>query len=142
MLVASILDIGAAANTFFVGALGKWVWIQEKLRLVDAARGGWEHMIRDELAKPFYPLMRFSGPMLTVLLFAIVVLMFTPNQGNEEQPPESIVLTRGAGFAAFLMFGLLGASFGPDGRVLHILVWGAYGYASLCIAAGRPATRT
>lgn len=73
VITASIVDLRIVANQSFITTLGEWVRRYEELLLGSEARGlGWEAFLADRLLSArFYPALRMSGQILTVLLFWI-----------------------------------------------------------------------
>jgi hypothetical protein len=134
VLIAAVLDVRAQFNVAFIAELGNWAFLQETRSLgIGPNALGWEHHLGAMLGASFYPIIRLSGTLLTVVLFAVAIALFVPAQPKEPPLEQTDRLCLGAGFAAFVMFALISKSFQPAFLLAtaHAIAWAGLGYLSL-----------
>lgn len=102
-----MVDLRIRANQSFIATLGGWVRQYEELRLGPAAFLGWEAFLADELlSRAYYPALRVSGQVLTVVLFGVTASIFL--LGRAKQPVSLTALV--SGVSAVLSILLMTAS--------------------------------
>ena len=141
-IVSAILDVRIHYNAVFIQALGSWVGTQEALNLAhNAVHLGWEHHLDALVKHSFYPFLRLSGSLLTILMFAVCMGFFSckasTQKGDQHRLAQMRRLRRAAGVALFLLFGLVAKSFGHNQcfATAHAVIWALVGCFSVGLSA-------
>lgn len=112
VLAASIVDLRVMSNQTFLITLGGWTRQYEQLTLgSNGAQLGWEAFLADNLlSKSYYPALRVSGQILTVLLFCVTALLFLVREDGKNDRNTARISTA-SGIVAICIMTIAALSF-------------------------------
>jgi hypothetical protein len=122
VVTAAIIDLRIAANQAFIVTLGGWVTDHEGLVLSSLSGRGWEsYLARHLIEDSWYPALRVSGQVLTVLLFAVAAVLFLLS-GRKPLDSHTRMVTAAGGLISIVLMMVAAVSRSEAGMATAIYV--------------------